>query len=529
MPKCQSHCRKREQGNCRKTFRCVYTDGEKRKYCGLSRKYRMNKKSCAITRRLTRADAARRIQAAVRKTRKNKTTLAKPSTSTKGPSTLEIQEFNNRVQARRLARFMRNVEPKRRAAFLKGVCSDAGVCIAFGKETAKIRKHFDGFTSFEYLTGKVKRIGTVSSNGFVKMLTYSRNGYEAHAVLKSTVSSEADNLYYEYLVGKYINRLAIQYPCFVETYGLLKYKTEAAYVEARDNRQSSISLLKSDLIPIRAPTSPDVFAHSCENPKNIAILVENIKSSLTLMEMISNNHTFSKQELHYALYHVYMPLAALSESFTHYDLHPDNVIVNFPIKNNYVQYHYHLPGDQVVSFKSSYFVKIIDYGRAFFNDEANPGVDGSSKRIYDQLCSTPECQKCGKNVGFYWLDARKLTEKEYYMSAQIHNQSHDLRLLNMLVNPGKKKNPDEIITEHNPDLFDIIKKVKYQLVYGTEEKTKSGLPKHIQNVSDAAKSLEAFIRKPSTVAENEKHYANRVKLGDMHIYYDGRPLEFHTA
>ena len=115
------------------------------------------------------------------------------------------------------------------------------------------------------------------------------------------------------------------------------------------------------------------------------------------------------------------------------------------------------------------------------------------------------------------------------MSAQIHNQSHDLRLLNMLVNPAKNKKPDEIITEHNPDLFDIIKKVKYQLVYGTEEKTKSGLPKHIQNVSDAAKSLEAFIRKPSTVAENEKHYANRVKMGDMHIYYDGRPLEFHTA
>jgi hypothetical protein len=481
----------------------------------------MNKQSCAITRRLTRASAAKRIQTAFRKTRK-----------AKGPSTLEIQEFSNRVQARRLARFMRNVDPnKRRAAFLNGVCSDAGVCMAFGKETAKIRKHFDGFTSFEYLTGKVKRIGAVSNNGFVKMLTYSRNGYEAHAVLKSTVNSEADNLYYEYLVGRYVNRLAIQFPCFVETYGLLKYTTEVAYAEAKVKFNSSISLLKSDLIPIRAPTSPDAFAHSCEKPKNIAILVENIKNSLTLKEVIAMNPSFSKHELHYALYHVYMPLATLCESFTHYDLHTDNVMIYVPIKNNYIQYHYHLPGDQVVSFKSSYFVKIIDYGRAYFVDDSNPGVDGSSKRIYNKLCRTQECPKCGKDAGFNWLDIRKLSADAYYMSSQIRNQSHDLRLLNMLVNPTEKANKtlDEIIDENNPELFDIIQKVKYQLVYGTEEQPKSGLPKHIHNVSDAAASLEEFIRKPSTVAKNEEHYANRVKMGDMHIYYDGRPIEFHTA
>ena len=118
------------------------------------------------------------------------------------------------------------------------------------------------------------------------------------------------------------------------------------------------------------------------------------------------------------------------------------------------------------------------------------------------------------------------------MSSQIRNQSHDLRLLSSF-KPYDDDEDDEPILEivetHNPELFELFNKVKYDLVYGTEEETKSGLPKHIHNVSDAAVSLEELIRKPNTVAKNEEAYAKRVKAGDMHIYYDGRPSEFHTA
>jgi hypothetical protein len=72
-----------------------------------------------------------------------------------------------------------------RGRFLKSICSDSGVCIAFGKERKKIFDFFNGFSKFDYLK-KTRAIGAKSSNGFVKELEYEREGYKAYAILKSS-------------------------------------------------------------------------------------------------------------------------------------------------------------------------------------------------------------------------------------------------------------------------------------------------------------------------------------------------------
>lgn len=59
-----------------------------------------------------------------------------------------------------------------------------------------------------------------------------------------------------------------------------------------------------------------------------------------------------------------MPLATLANTFTHYDLHPSNVLLCEPVLGKY--YKYILNDRTVVEFKSKYIVKIIDYGRSFF-------------------------------------------------------------------------------------------------------------------------------------------------------------------
>jgi hypothetical protein len=112
---------------------------------------------------------------------------------------------------------MRNLNPNKirenRARYLNGVCSDSGVCIAFGKHVNKIKKHFGGFVKFDNVKS-IRKIGAVSENGFVKEIEYEHAGYKSHAVLKSSSKKFADNLYYEYLAGVFINMVSKFVPNF---------------------------------------------------------------------------------------------------------------------------------------------------------------------------------------------------------------------------------------------------------------------------------------------------------------------------
>ena len=130
-----------------------------------------------------------------------------------------VKAFTRKRAQKTVGKFMKKTEFKRKSKFLQAICSDSGVCIAFGKERKKIFDFFDGFTKFDYLKS-IKAIGAVSANGFVKELEYEREGYIAHAILKSSKEKDADNLMYEYLIGASINVVLLKFfPCFIETYG----------------------------------------------------------------------------------------------------------------------------------------------------------------------------------------------------------------------------------------------------------------------------------------------------------------------
>ena len=150
---------------------------------------------------------------------------ASPSKSKKSTSASAVRRFTQKRARKTIGKFMKETGSKRKSEFLKVICSDSGVCIAFGKERKKIFDFFKGFTQFDYLSG-IKTIGA-STNGFVKELEYKHKDYVAHAVLKSSQSKSADNLMYEYFVGLKVNDMATQLPCFVETYGHYEYKTDA--------------------------------------------------------------------------------------------------------------------------------------------------------------------------------------------------------------------------------------------------------------------------------------------------------------
>ena len=242
---------------------------------------------------------------------------------------------------------------------------------------------------------------------------------------------------------------------------------------------------------------------------------------------MSNNSTFCKQELLYALAQVYIPLSSLMNNFTHYDLHSSNVVLYEPVKDSYLEYHYHLVNGTVVTFKSKYIVKIIDYGRSYFNDTV---TNRTSKTIYDELVKTKECTHNLSHSGLYYISTLDPMSLTY---SQEKNASYDLRLLNtMRLNNNYK--PYNI----SPELAAMLNKVVYGVgiaekkfqQYGTLENLASGLPGHVNNLMDAATELISIIRLAASITNNNTYYNTSPKIGDLHIYCDNTtPMRFDKA
>ena len=184
----------------------------------------------------------------------------------------------------------------------------------------------------------------------------------------------------------------------------------------------------------------------------------------------------------------------------------------------------------MIEFKCSVVPKIIDYGRSFF-DNGNT----NSKKIYHKMCAAAECKSCGVNNGFGWIDPVPY----YGISSQQKNESHDLRLLVTIIPKFYK-----LIRSGYPlpreNGFLEVNKLLRRIVYGegivdpskksygtTEDLTPYTVGGRIRNVTDAFEYLQNAILNPDIARENETKFSNpRDKLGDFHIYEDGRDMEY---
>jgi hypothetical protein len=451
------------------------------------------------------------------------------------PTKEDISAFRDkyvkRAATRKIGKFLRRTDPRVRSKFLQSVCSDAGVCIAFGTNAAAIRKHFDDFDNFNLLSQPAKRIGSVSANGFVKELTYIHRGYTANAVLKSSAEYNSDNLLYEALVGFFLNKMSALYPSFVETYGLYQYHWDGlAYDACKNDKLTDPTVLSVGLKRI-SESARDIGSfhvrNSCLSPTSMAVLIQHLKAAKTISEKCSDK-AFVTNDLMYVLYQVYMTLSSMSDVFTHYDLHRDNVLVYEPVKGSHIEYHYHLADGKETVFNSKYIAKIIDYGRCYYHDVDSASNFSESKRFYDNLVCK-ECKpRCGKGRGYEWLEYKENRMKTaMYICSQRVNPSHDLRLLNSIGN--KVKGMD-------PALQTLLGRIVYgqgvakgKGMYGTEPNPKSGLPWRINNVNDVFASLDDLVNQPHQEVMNDINYRTSTLLGELHIYGDGKtPMKWQA-
>jgi len=424
-------------------------------------------------------------------TRKNKQGVCVAKDAKEKTVHEDLQKTVSRIQM-----FMNRTKHKRREMYLKSICSEAGLCIAFGIESIKIKEFFNHF-SFE-LVDQVKRIGAPSSNGFVNELRYTKRGYNAYAVLKSTTSYESDNLMYEYRVGQFLNKMTFLFPCFLETYGLFKYKSYDEWNHMRTTKQVIPSVFRSMLEP-----QPFDLSVGCENSRYMAVLIQHIRGCKTVRETL-NEHTF--QHILPILFQIYYPLFHMRKNFTHYDLHMENVILYEPVPGQYIEFHYQTETG-VITFKSPYIAKIIDYGRCYFNDTED------SKDIYDEVCQLPKCKKkCGDERGF--SNFRLSNERGFYhIVTQKKNESHDLRFLNSVLQTLKTFVTPAWFKEYTDSI-----KLEYKHMYGTPEKS---CKRKQCDVEGVYKQLEKII--PLSNVQLDGYHTE--KYGDLYIY-GNKPIEF---
>lgn len=522
--KCFSKCRKRSETNCGPKI-CKYVKGKKYQYCRLGSKYKLDEK-CNITkktrkRKMTKKQARLNIYNFLNKTNKTR-------------------KNKNNLAANKIQTFMKKNRMKIKSRFLQSICSESGVCLAFGNKSNEIKKFFNNFNNFKYANNTIKRVGEPSANGFVNEVSYVREKYRAHCIIKSSSKLSADNLFYEYLCGLVVNSWCVRFPCFLETYGLYEYVDDYAWEKMKNNQTTSINSLKnyiaflnSNSINVNGKYFNYLMENSCLNSKHIVIMIQHMKNVGTLydfLEYSKNKFLAANNQLVTILFQVYFALHVLKDNYTHYDLHYNNVIIYQPNRKGYIHYHYVLSNGDTISFKSPYMAKIIDYGRSYFKHETNDGFN--SANIYDKICKEKECSSCGRYDGYKFLSKQNSSYNQHYIHSTVPNKSHDLRLLYIIKNyfeKGKNKYFEKG-KEKNTDLLhsNILDKIKYDTKFGTPEMKNNGYPDKIQTVTDAFKGLSDLLLQPDFIKNNEDDtdMMGLGKMCDLYIYENNRPMKF---
>jgi hypothetical protein len=404
----------------------------------------------------------------------------------------------------------------------------------FGKEISKIKRVFNDFKLDHTDSTQIHRIGSVSNNGFVVELPFTREGYTVYSVLKSSASPHSDNLFYEAFVGVFINKYARFFPCFVETYASYIYQDENIY----DKLKNGSSVNKTDFVagvienkPLNYHTFLDVslLKKSCEKSQYFAVLTQHIKDATNMHEQtwyLRKDKDFFTVHLASYLFQIYCPLSGLGQLFTHYDLHTGNVliytpsvckrtggVISYSSSDKYIRMIYHYKNGTTVEFNTFGIAKIIDYGRSFIND----GSITSSVNFYDKLCQADE--SCGFSSGYSILEHEHSYGSFNFICSQKRNISHDLRLVNDIW-----KTPGKYSGDNATPMRTIMASLVYKEEYGTPE-VQNTYYKHpgdkIKNVNDMHLALKHLIQNESYFKEeNERIFQGKTKIGEMHIAAD---------
>ena len=376
-------------------------------------------------------------------------------------------------------------------------------CLLIGSEQKPLEIYMQ-YCSFNYFMSG-HGIGNPLANGYNFLLNYYRqftNGARVvcSSILKSSRDRGSDNLFYEYVVGKYLNRyISNNCPFFVHTHGLFRHRNGTESIFYGKYRRCN-PLDKNDvqqLLPVLnnyksldRSHREELFRISYHEPESLCILIESVPDPVTLYDILRNDdrnfYTFSLVPV---LFQIYSTLNKYRSVFTHYDLHSNNILLT-RIPGYYFEYVFALKNKtQPLIVTCEYILKIIDYGRAYC---------AHTERFVETLCRlNPELQNtklCDINKQNYPGSGLNYLIQDHYLNdikSSRNNISADLRLLTDIFQKNYVSG-----LKYAPELFNLGNMLVYDNVYCTQEIKDKGYPNRIYNVSDAYNFLLQLCNNP---------------------------------
>ena len=201
--------------------------------------------------------------------------------------------------------------------------------------------------------------------------------------LKMSLSPTADNLVYEYLIGDAINHFG-QTPNTIMTLGItLLTGADFTFIQ-RHKDELTVKDLK-ERIPQMKPkhqiTQAGVGAYN-----RTAIQFAGIELLKTLENYISPSNNvfpvgheemvrfFWKSHLAPVLFQIYSFLTIYQNVFTHYNLKPYNISVNY-IPGSYFKFEYVLEDGTTMQIVTKYLVKILDFSESVILNYSDTIID----------------------------------------------------------------------------------------------------------------------------------------------------------
>jgi hypothetical protein len=404
---------------------------------------------------------------------------------------------------------------------LRVACRNPDNCLELGYYADIIKQYFDNFKNFSYIKkNEIKIIGKPSTNGFILEFPFEKQGYKAYTVLKCSAKSDSDNLFYEYYVGKFfINKYIKKFPTFVETYDLYEIKDETSWQTMKNNKLATSTNDLTNLLTLQNVKESDyhLFAESCTKSKMLCVLIQHFDKFTSFSDEYKNNMDNIKYEILNILYQVYFTLVQLGDKYTHYDLHANNVFLYKPYDGKqYIKMRYH-SGGNIYEFPSEYIVKIIDYGRNYFNN----GTITTSEILQQYVCPASQCApNCGTDQGYNVIQGNILdpTTHWHWITPNKPNASHDLRFA-------------AYVTSYLNQLK-LYNQFIYSSNYGTpsianDEYNKSN--QNIYSIYNMVTFLEKNLDTWNSLKINKKYDSTWTCVAEMDIYDDGRDYTFNVV
>ena len=290
--------------------------------------------------------------------------------------------------------------------------------------------------------------------------------FPTEVALKTVPVSDTviDNNYREFVVGQCVNKFKIHSPNWIYTFCTWSYldndETKEKLKLVRYGMPFKWDFIK-DLINKENITysldtnimSHDKIEKGCLNKNLSSIVIEYLPNAISLKKYLSSD-AFNIVDFVAIMFQVYAALVSVKDEFTHYDLHPENILL-ITLRNDTL--FTYVKGDLFTNtdivFKSKYIPVIIDYGRSYVNCVDSGSNAISAKQMTKIACST-RCNTLPNNVHDASCD---LTNAGYFGTIQdkhaVHkmhdtyidinhlNNSHDLRLIDMCFNTFKSFAP----------------------------------------------------------------------------------------